>query len=540
MERVLITEEDTTSSAPTYSTTDVVFVPGFSLAPLPPQESVADVLNGDTSEYGAPVGVPILCKDLATFDAYFKGRVAGKETPYFVDDQRYPYTKNPTTSRLTLKFEKDAIPFPIDATIDITTLTDETKVPVMYKAGEPDPAYVFARELVSAGFPVLYMRLNKYNTEAEVTAYNTEHASDSDFVPAVFDICVINYEDTTVGTKTTAAGTVGYYPYLEDVVYTETPNEILMDRGENQFKYATSGGYPTFEYDGNAISKNMLKLCAFRGDAAALIDPTINPARDIKASSSHSVYHAVQDAFTDYSEYGSMFFPWHRFSTRNSYSVTDSDLPESPTVWSGYENFPLSFGFFNNYIKSLRTNPSGLAIAGIARGSLVGSPAPILNSVLTNSIANSYQGEDVSDGYNVSINPSTKIGQYGQVILGNRTLKSNSPDGLTATSFWNIRLVLCDIKKKIYTSCMELLYEQNNDVLWTKLQSKIMPLLDNLVSNQILKNYLFLKNKVTDNSGNSLKKNKLSFKLFLDFNYAVEGMDIRIVITDDDAVVVSE
>ena len=55
------------------------------------------------------------------------------------------------------------------------------------------------------------------------------------------------------------------------------------------------------------------------------------------------------------------------------------------------------------------------------------------------------------------------IRPYGYCIWGNRTLNENN--GLVASSFMNIRTLVNEVKKTVYSVAKSLTFELNNDVL---------------------------------------------------------------------------
>ena len=185
--------------------------------------------------------------------------------------------------------------------------------------------------------------------------------------------------------------------------------------------------------------------------------------------------------------------------------------------------------------RSIRTNNNWLAIAGIARGQV-----PYLTSLytakrLSNSIAEKYQPRNAE----TSINAITNIKPYGLTIWGNRTMKNNEDasnggdDGLTATSFLNIRNMVSDVKKIAYNAAKTLMFEQNSDVLWVNFCSMITPLLDQLMSGQGLSNYKIIKEKLAKN-GQKLPKAMLRATIKLWPIYAVEEFDITVELLDED------
>lgn len=301
-------------------------------------------------------------------------------------------------------------------------------------------------------------------------------------------------------------------PVINDTVTVTTYviDPALLDRGQYQIKYLTSGGYPTFEYSNKSISQLMAKLCYDRGDCVALIDHTNNPNRDLIGI--NSVYvQAQQSALriaSAYSSFASMFTPWGTYSLVGSYQVEQIDLPPS-------------FAYLVTLANSILSNPNWLAIAGAARGKVMNLQSVDLNQTLTNSIADSYQSDTA-----ISINPITNITPYGQCIWGNRTLVDNSiKGGTTAISFLNLRNLVSDVKKNLFTACQTLMFEQNTNILWVKFLSKVTPMLDKMVSGSGISGYKVIK-------GNPSDKALISATVILYPIYAVEQFEITVYLSD--------
>ena len=136
MTKITIREVDeTTVGNVVIESTDVVYVPGFSvLAPT------------DDSVIGEP-HVPVLCKTIAEFEAYF-----GTSAPTFSSNQAYPSG-----------FSSLAVPTDIGGTPQY-----------MFKKDDPDPSYIYAKELIASGLNVLYERVNEVGEDIEVSKMYSE------------------------------------------------------------------------------------------------------------------------------------------------------------------------------------------------------------------------------------------------------------------------------------------------------------------------------------------------------------------------------
>ncbi len=184
MPSITIREVDNTTVDNIISTSNVVYVPGF---------INASYINADGSSDCVDAFVPTLCTSVSEFEKYFGAIPAAFETP---GGEKYK-------SECWARYAFDAQ----DA--------------IMFEEGTMDPGYVYAKELLTAGLPVLYERVNTDTNGADITV-----------------------------------------DYMYQVLSEVTDHHIwenLKDINEyNELKFLTSGGYPTFEYS----SKKLIYTCA--------------------------------------------------------------------------------------------------------------------------------------------------------------------------------------------------------------------------------------------------------------------------------------
>lgn len=344
----------------------------------------------------------------------------------------------------------------------IPTTATKTK-DKMFKKGDADPSYIIALELLNAGIPVLYSR-----------------ASATISVAAMY-------------------------------TYLKTAYNKFSNINDYEVMYLTSGGYPVLEYSymkettsvENGIAKSMIKAASTRGEAIALLDHINNPARPLTGTG--SVFESLETAELDAEGYGAVFTAWRNY--------------KSPVDGKTYV-MPGSFTYLNCLAESVKTNPSYLAIAGVTRGLVKNDAGQTTDAILTNAIADTYQPET-----GVSINGITKVRPYGQVIWGNRTLKTNAK-GLTATSYLNIRKLVCIIKKDLYAAATKCMFEQNSSILWINFKSMVTPLLDQLSTSSGITGYKLVQ-MPSDNPA------KIVARLTIYPIYAVEAFDITIELASD-------
>ena len=360
----------------------------------------------------------------------------------------------------------------------------------MWDADSPDSSWIYAAKLLSQGLQVVYCKIN---TDAQINA-------NGKFTGTVSDL----------------------YSQLSTLYASASTN--LTSKGDFDFKYLTSGGYPVFEYENNSIVLDMLTICKTRGDAVALIDHTDNAGRALSASATTSVVYALNNTYSNSftnGDFAAMFTPWGIYPQ----TVYTND------TYSSF-NLPGSFAYLTSLAQSLQTNYNWAVVAGVSRGLVPGLVELHTTEVLTNAIADGYQNFGTGTSLNgLYVNAITRIKPYGYCIWGNRTLRQNGTLGLQAMSYLNLRNLTCDVKKQIYTACINLLYEQNTATLWTNFKSYLTPLLDKMVSGSGISGYRILRN-----ASDSPTKVSASIRIYP--IYAVESFDITVYMTDDDVTVV--
>lgn len=343
----------------------------------------------------------------------------------------------------------------------------------IFTANQKEPGYLYAKSLLEAGLSVIFERLtpNTGTSGAEIT---------------------------------TITGLYAYSKLLEAL-----GSGRLTDCGTYNIKFLTSGGYPNkcsvssetdLDAGINSIGLALYIIASTRKDCVALIDhtPDINP---------ENLLACITESKDSFGEYGAMFTPW------GSYQVSGEDF-----------DMPASFGYLLALARSTSSNPNWLAVAGATRGGVPNLIA--LNETITNAVAESYQSRT-----GVSINPITEINPYGNLIWGNRTLKFNTVN-LTAKSFLNIRVLICDVVKTAFAAARAMTFEQNNDILWVNFKSMIIPTLDQMVKGAGISAYELKKRA-------NKQKAELRCVIRLYAIEAVEDFEIELQLADDTSAVIA-
>ena len=592
MPSIKIFEEDLTKGGSTTTNTNIVYVPGF--------------MNIDKvdSEEAAPARTPTLCTTVAQFEGYF-----GTEPAELTDvgngvDKSYLYAKELIAMGIPVLYES------------LNGVENE------YASVEVSEANMFAT-LAAAGEDGVYAKLKdrgeyqfKYITSGGYGNFNTTYSYEKDEITRVINddgeqnltnVEVLNtlleefdkseksedtitfiykgedsrgsdswrYGDNIYTSKTdvdngittvyesstdTETGKITIIPVAQfntptpeidgntttKCVSVKDTTQIIITIKKDDEANTISGKWVTTETEtktkkvesatgSNQIAANMAAITLSdiksgettgRGDCIALIDH-IND-ENIALTGKYSMYEKICGfaANLDGAENCAAFTPWvNVFFTQY---VADNKKAIS---------MPPSFAYLTALAKSLRTNASWLAVAGATRGQIpnLDTDKPLaINKVLTNSIAESYQnkGTEVGLTYGVSINAITNIKPFGYRIWGNRTLKNNIGEGLTATSFLNTKTMVCDVKKVVWDACRKYMFEQNNDVLWLNFKSYIEPTLDQMKTGAGLSGYKIIKEPI---SANEKAKLKATIKLYP--LYAVEDFEVTVQMLDDEIAV---
>lgn len=491
MPRISISETDLTRVGTFGTDTEVVYVPG---------------LVNPKSHSTIPYGEPVLFTSVSAFQKAcgnpYVFTSAVKFSDLIIDDDQ---VSSASATADDGDSSTDSGNTGIDPWFsDYAVPSDD----VMFKAGSVDPGYLYAVELLNAGLSVMYRRLNPEDVKA----------SDINIVN------IYNWLGAAFGSVTDEDGNPTY--------------SDLTDKGNYNFKYITSGGYPVFEYAGSSIASSMLTLAENRGDCVALIDHTNNPDRQKDINLDGSLYKEVNKAETfgsNSAAYGAMFTPYatYNITTGAKFKITYTDESgkdaEEEVDTTSYKTSPMpaSFGYLLALGSSIKSNASWLAVAGAARGGVPNLATGGMTTVIPNGIADMMQDRKQS-----AINCITNIRPYGQVIWGNRTLYRDAD--LVARSFLNIRNLVSDVKKVCYDVGRSLTFEPDNDVTWINFKGSIAPTLDRMVSGYGISGYKIVRDEAR---AEAALRATICAQIYLYPVYPVEDFYINIVLTDDEVTV---
>lgn len=320
MPKIVITEVDNTSPGIIDESTDVVYIPGFvNVNPninsnLYKRDSKGNVVydsSGTPEEYyGIKPNEPTLFTSISEFES-----LCGTEPAYFSADQKYSSLSRLEADGSMTGFSGDAIPY------------HDT----MFKGGQADPAYVMAKEILSAGLCVLYERIN--NDKYIQTFY---HVAET---PSDWNTNYMNYQVASEAYVTVTSPSVpemftkqNGLPYLnvgENNVtyYTKMVVKDLADGGQTTIAFAPTTDVVT-SIDGTTVQRDGLEQA----------DGTIVPAYYVKNTDLLSDTEDPTKYYLKEQIYFSSVEPSYKANTfyikdatHNTYTLLVSNIP--PADW---------------------------------------------------------------------------------------------------------------------------------------------------------------------------------------------------------------
>lgn len=140
-----------------------------------------------------------------------------------------------------------------------------------------------------------------------------------------------------------------------------------------------------------------------------------------------------------------------------------------------------------------------------------------------------FDNQIILDEGVVAFNGITYLRPYGDVIWGDRTLLKLG-SSVKATGYMSLMLVICDISKEAYNAAVRYTYESNNEVTWLNYKTRIVKLLDQMVTAGVLQSYKVAK-VATENL------NEIKAKITIKPNLPVENFDITVDLQNADLTV---
>ena len=531
MPKITINERDLTSAGLSQVATNAVYIPGYAVMGPINEPTLCETLDEFKAIFGEK---PYTFKNQQTFDNV----ISHKSTDYVFEagdyERSYIYAYETLYRGLPVIYTRifnvgenndNLAKFTAKAEVRENTLTLKAKQPgeygknIYYKvtdndADVTDKNHTYTLEIgrnadLSLGIPkasaeIFTLAFDPTLVNANVKYYNTLESKIVDFEWAeiVADNAILPV--VTTATQLGLTGTGDEFTVDDFYAAIKADLENLKSKGTYpSLKFVTTGAYPSFETNAN-IDDKLLAVASSRGDCIALIDHIPDSKRDLTGD--RSIIKAIEAKDYTNPEYGAMFTPAGIYANQVTQNVI----------------MVASFGYIIAYAVSVQSDPTWLAAAGAQRGKVSNLVKELAKGKITDAVIDVYQARNGK----ASINPITEIKPYGELVWGNRTLKNNQAEsGLTAQSFLNIRSLLCDLKKVIYTTCKGLTFEQNSDILWINFKAGIVPTLDQMVNGNGLRDYE-IKRKKSDVKGQL----KATIRLYA--IEAVEDFDITIELSD--------
>lgn len=494
--RIKITELDTTTAARAEDSLDVVYVPGLSGLTFVSFSSEATTDNITKAEVGdiftnLATEKSAVCTNKETTEV--EGEVVTSYEWETIDFIAPMFTEYKEDKSIDLEATEQLIREEFSSFQMIDPIKFLSPVDLVRTIGSDyyndgkGSSIDYAYGILDAGLPVLYHCGMKYETSEECPGCYKMTATEDDIRDELG--------------KPVASQSSCFHQ--------------ILDHNEFDVKYITSGVYSAgrLNEDGTSLEDedimlNMIDAAQLRGDAFAIIDS--DSKQSVKKNSLYNVLSEDFSGGVTNGEFAAAFAPWGHYSTPLSSDIL----------------LPPSYAYLICYADSIRSNGSHLAIAGTTRGLVNGFKAPDIPSIerLNNAIADSWQDLDSA----VNVNAITYIRNYGYCIWGNRTLHNNAySGGLVDTSFLNIRNMLCDIKKRLRNVAVRLLFEQNNDVLWSRFLFGVSPIFERLKASSGISGYKIIREHTDD-------KTKLKATIKIVTIKPLEQVEVAIVMTDAD------
>lgn len=280
-----------------------------------------------------------------------------------------------------------------------------------------------------------------------------------------------------------------------------TAMDLIKSKNLYNVKFITGGGYA-------CIDSGLENAAAERKDCLALLDPAIGVTID------DAITNNIADGKD---QFAAIFMPWCAFN-----------LPVDITGLESTAEYvlPGSAAYLFAYARSVQSNANWFAASGISRGAIPNLKQPLQE--VTEAQMHQLQGDD---GSKLSyINPIMQVGSYGYRIWGNRVCSTTNGEN-SYFKFLNVRMLLCDIHKTLYSAALRSTFEPNDDVTWINFKTMCSGTLDRMTSGRGLNWYRWRREKVTD---------KATIKAILTISpiEAVENFDLTIFLTDQDVEVV--
>ncbi len=287
--------------------------------------------------------------------------------------------------------------------------------------------------------------------------------------------------------------------------------EELEDKATYDFRYIITG----LRSNNTSANINIAQLAKTRGDCTAILDIdedsyTSDSARVSTSALATAISQSIQGV-SGADKYSEFIGPTCEFGVE-----VKSEFNQNRTL-------PASLYYLACALYSRQNNyQEWYAVAGYLRGiSNISIIAPLVKfgENLSNILAPRIPGVTTK-----SANLIVKI-KNNYYLWGNRTAETLVATGLTANHFLNIRQLCTSLKKELYVVLRRLTYNPNNIQLWVDFCSLVTPTLENMKTNNGIKDYRLIRVETSI-------KGKMEARIRIIPIEAVEDFDIYISLED--------
>ncbi len=391
-----------------------------------------------------------------------------------------------------------------------------------------------AGELVdTAGYR--YTPVETPTTEGLPTYYEvSERGSDAE--PAVEGAKAIGYGNQIAYMLLTLGYTVLYLKIDDgegDKFEKGATWEALKDKSIYDFRYITHG----LVGETNSTNEAIAKLAEFinsqpdntgRGDCVALCEIPLEDYEEVPQATAIDNIRKDINANAYATKYEAFFAPYIVYSLDAKKDPWNKFYPKDYQHTVGL--LPATFHYLACAAKAYEQFPEWYATAGYTRGVCdynISYTGCTFGEIAAKALQPRFK--KLTNGIKCAVNLIIKI-KDNYYIWGNRTGEPLGTEGddnadLRASHFLNIRQLCTTIKKQVYITCKQYMYDPNSDILWARFCNSIRPTLERMKADQGITDYKFIKIRTN-------KKALLKAKIRIVPIEAVEDFDISLTLED--------
>lgn len=327
--------------------------------------------------------------------------------------------------------------------------------------------------------------------------------------------------------------------------------EYCGDRNQYDIKFILADSDSTHELDGGNTRldlRSALIIAQKRKDCVVVLQSSATDPADIETTGTENEAITVESLLTTRCSYIDPDAEGEEVTDEGFFS-TEVKTPAGKYVIALYapggihdaDDTALTLEANEAYVLAyLNSIASGYAewqaVAGATRGAIPGDYE--VDGFLKEDDIDTMQPRLYTEGkQTIAVNPICNVNPWGTRIWGNRTCLPNTSvvdkegdpvegtDQLVASSFANIRILICDIKKELYRAARTYQFEQESDVLWVNFTSSVNTLLEEMKSSYGITGYRWTRETATERA-------KLKATLKLQVVEALEDIDLEVQLAD--------